>query len=160
MNEVLVIVADSASARFYRFGSADAPHASGRLLETVSLQHPDLAARNENGRPPTETNTNRQAGPVHPIGAQRERHRLEHERRFARDIAFSAAVVTKDWAGSTVVLVAEPRMLGLLREPLRTALSAKVVLKELAKDYAQLDAVELLDRLAKSGVISVRTTGA
>jgi hypothetical protein len=43
---------------------------------------------------------------------------------------------------------------------LRTALSAKVVLKELAKDYAQLDAVELLDRLAKSGVISVRTTGA
>ena len=153
MAEMLVIVADGGIARFYRVEPPDGLSAKARLIETALIRHPDLEAHSSTGRPPTETNTDRSAGPVHPITAQRERHDLEHERRFVRDIARSAGVITKSWSQGAVVLVAGPRMLGLLREPLRTALQGWIVLKELAKDYADLPPSDLLDRLSMSGIV-------
>jgi protein required for attachment to host cells len=155
MNSILIIVADGGVARFYRLEAVDAPRVKARLVEGASLRHPDFTEReNLTGRPATETNSNRQAGPVHPIGAQRERHRLEHGRHFAHEIAQEAVNATKDWKEGTVVLVAEPRMLGQVREPLRGALRKDIALKELAKDYAELGAAELLERLEKNGVIA------
>lgn len=153
MDEAVIIVADGGFARFYRVEPVDDTRLKARLIEAAVVEHPDVEAGSSTARPPTETNTNRQAGPVHPMVAQRERHRVEHERRYAREIASSAGALTKDWTRGMVVLVAEPRMLGSLREPLRTALGGWIVLKELAKDYADLSPSELLDRLTKSGVI-------
>ena len=119
MNNILVIVADRGAARFFRLEAVDAPRIKARLVEGASLQHPDFTEREDlTGRPHTETNSNRQAGPVHPIEAQRERHRLEHGRHFSHDIAHEAVDTAKNWKEGTVVLVAEPRVLGLLREPM------------------------------------------
>jgi len=154
VDEIIVVVTDGGFARLYRVESLDDARPAARLVERALVQHPDVGARSSTGQPHSETNTNREAGPVHPMGAQRERHRVEHERRFARDIARTAAAVTKDWARGTVVLVAEPGMLGLLREPLRAALGRAVLLKELAKDYGGLSSSELLDRLSKNGIIT------
>jgi protein required for attachment to host cells len=151
MNETIVIVADNVTARFYRVELTDEPRA--QLVETALLQHPDLPAHSMTARPPTETNTNRQAGPVHPIGAQRERHRVEHERHFARDIAQGASAATRGWNQGTVVLVADPRMLGLVREPLRKALHRDIGLKEIARDYAHLGPDDLYDHLARNGIV-------
>jgi protein required for attachment to host cells len=153
---MLVIVADGGAARFYRPERSDGPRAGTKLVELETLQHPDSLAASSSltGRPATETNTNRQAGPVHPIGAQRERHRLEHDHSFAHEIERRAVSAARDWKAGTVVLVAEPRMLGLVREPLRGALRKEIALKELAKDYTRLGAAELLERLEKNGVIT------
>lgn len=154
MNETIIIVADGGLARFYRLEPVEAPRMPVRLIETALLQHPDLKPHSTTGRPPTETNTNRQAGPVHPMGAQRERHRLDHERHFAHDVAQGAVAATRGWKQGTVVLVAEPRMLGLLRGQLRGALHEGIALKELAKDYMQLEAPDLFGRLVENGVIA------
>ena len=156
MNETIVIVADGEFARFYRLETTDAPRAPKRLVETALLEHPDAKPHDMTGRPPTETNTNRQAGPVHPMGAQRERHRLEHELHFTRDIAQGVSTAIRDWKRGVVVLVAEPRMLGLVRGPLQEVLREGIVLKELAKDYARLEPAELFDRLSNSGVMGTR----
>ena len=156
MNEMIIIVADGEFAHFYRLETTDAPRASMRLVETALLEHSDLKPHDMTGRPPTETNTNRQAGPVHPMGAQRERHRLEHDRHFMRDIAQGVSTAIRDWKGGVVVLVAEPRLLGLVRGPLQQVLREGIVLKELAKDYARLEPTELFDRLSTSGVIGSR----
>jgi protein required for attachment to host cells len=154
MNDLCIVVADGARARLY-FVESDGPRKGGRLVEQAALTQPDLRALGTSvtGRVRTETNTNRQAGPVHPIGAQRERHRLQVERRFAASITETAAGLVEDWARGAVVLVAEPRMLGLLREMARGVMSRRVAVKELARDYTNLTAAELYDRLVHSGVV-------
>jgi protein required for attachment to host cells len=158
MSRTCIIVADARHARFFSVEPSDTPRHGMKLVEQRSLANPDPSDPGAavTGRPRTETNTNRQAGPVHPIAAQRARHRVEHERAFGREIARHAAQVTAQWKEGTVILIAEPRMLGLARESLRAALTAAVELKEVAKDYAALTASELRDRLDLTSIISAR----
>jgi len=157
------VVAGFRLARFYCIEAVDSPRVKMKLVEQSSLSNPgaDLKAlgRSMSGRPRTETNTNREAGPMHPIGAQRERHRLELDRRFCQEIARETAAVTKEWNGGAVVLVAEPRQLGLMREPLRHVLHQGIELKELAKDFTNLTPAELCKRLTLGSLLPARRGG-
>jgi protein required for attachment to host cells len=152
------VVADSKLARFFGVEAVDSPHVKTKLVERAVLPNPnsDLKTLGESasGRVHTETNTNRQAGPVHPMGAQRERHRDEFNRRFVQEISRQTSGITKGWKDGTVVLVAEPRLLGLLRGPLHDALRPGIELKELAKDYAQLSPSDLQEHLALNRLIT------
>jgi len=157
MNSTCIIVADAGSARFYAFKPGDAPRATLKLVELASLSNAgsDLMApgTSASGRARTETNADRGSGLVHPMEAQRERHRLELDRRFGQEIANRAAEATRGWKAGTIVLVAEPRLLGLLREPLRKALHQRIELKELAKDFAGLALQELQERLESNKLL-------
>ena len=159
MNRTCIVVADAGLARFYDVEEVESPRQKLKLVErTVLTNEVDLKSRGESvtGKVRTETNTDRGSGPVHPMGEQRERHRVELYRRFGVEIAHRAGEMTKGWAEGTVVFVAEPRFLGLMREPLRTALHRGIELKELAKDYAHLTALELHDHLAVNQFLPVR----
>jgi protein required for attachment to host cells len=149
MNRTCIIVADGRSARFFSVEASAAPRNRMELVERAALANPDVRelGKTVTGRTRTETNTNRGAGPVHPIEAQRERHRLELERRFARDIARHAGELTAAWKEGTVMLIAEPRLLGLTRAYIRDALPPALILKELARDYAHLSASELGEQI-------------
>ena len=162
MDNICVVVADARRARFFVLRESDAPRAPFRLAERGTLSNMSLRARGRSvtGRVRTETNTNREAGPIHPIGAQRERHRIELERRFSVEVAAKAAAVAKTWLTGSVVLVADPRMLGFLREAVRGALKPGIRVKELAKDYARLTASRLRDHLAGDGIVPGRGGGA
>lgn len=156
MNRTCIVVADSRTARFYDVEESDAPRAKAKLIERAMLgNETDLRVLGESasGKARTETNSNRGAGPVHPVEAQRERHRVELDRRFGREIARQAGAIAAEWKQGTVILVAEPRLLGLLRETLRDALHRGVDLKELAKDYANLPVSELHEHLARGRLI-------
>ena len=87
---------------------------------------------------------------------ERERHRIELERRFGHEITRQAGVITKGWKEGTVVLVAGPRLLGLMRDPMRKALLRGVELKELAKDYTHLAPAELYDHLGLDSIAPAR----
>ena len=158
MNRICVIVADAKIARFFGIESFDTPRAGAKLVERLSLANPDVEGARKNGleRVKTERVSNRQAGDVHPIEARRQQHRLELERRFGHEIARQTAQIVKDWKEATVVLVADPRLLGLMREPMRKALHPGIELKELAKDYTHLAPFELLDHLALNSLIPSR----
>ena len=155
MGRTCIVVADGGRARVFLLEASEAPRAPFRLVERGALDNPDLRSRgfSATGRPPTETNSGREAGPVHPMGAQRERHGIELERRFAMEIARKTAALVESWSDGVVVLVADPRMLGLLREAARAALKPGVRVKELAKDYTQLPVTALHDLLVQSGVM-------
>ena len=155
MDNLCVVVAGAQRARIYLLQQVAAPRAPYRLAERGTLSNPSLRVRGRSvtGRVRTETNTNRQAGPMHPMGAQRERHRVELERRFAAEVARRTGVVARRWTTGSVVIVAEPRMLGFLRGAVRGALKPAIRVKELAKDYARLTASRLLDRLAVDGIV-------
>ena len=152
-----VIAADGGRARLFVAVTGEASQPGLTLVERESFVNPEFRAHGGDlpGRTKAERVTNRDAGEVHPISARRDQHRLELERRFAREIAQRAAALTQAWDGGSVVLVAEPRMLGLLREPLRKALRQGIDLKELAKDYSHFTASELRDHLALNDLIPV-----
>ena len=145
-----VIAADGGRARLFVVETGGSGQPGLSLVERESLVNPEYRAHGVDlpGRTRGERVSNRQAGDVHPVDARRDQHRLEIERRFAREIAQHAGALTQSWTTGSVVLVADPRMLGLLREPLRKALRLGIDLKELAKDYSHFTAPELRDHLA------------
>jgi protein required for attachment to host cells len=156
MNRTCIVVADAGIARFYGVEKVESPRVKLALVErTVLTRETDLKVlgTSVSGKVHTETNTNRGSGPVHPMGAQRERHRGELERRFGMEVARQTAALTKEWEQGTVVLVAEPQLLGLMREPMRKALHRGLDLKELAKDYVHLTPTDLYDHLARNGIV-------
>jgi protein required for attachment to host cells len=145
MKQTCLIVADRDKARLFIVVPDENPRRKLRLVEQATLHSADANARGRSstGAVASERNTNRQAGPVHPVGAQRDRHRLEQERRFGAAIVKSAVALTADWSEGVIVLIAEPRLLGLMRERLRGALRKNIALAELAKDYSSLTAAAL-----------------
>lgn len=157
-----IVVADGGRARLFLAVADDAAQGRVNLVERECLVNSDYRAHGGDtpGRTKSEHVTNRQAGDVHPIDARRDQHRLELERRFAREIAQHLAQFTQGWNHGSVVLVAEPRLLGLVREPLHKALHRDIELKELAKDYSHLTAAELREHLALNRVIPPRDSGA
>ena len=162
MDNVCVVVADGKGARLFLLQESDAPRAPVRLVARGTLSNADLRSRGRSvtERVRTETNTNREAGPMHPMGAQRERHRIELERRFSVEVARKAAALAKNWATGSVVIVADPRMLGFLRETVRATLKPRIQVKELAKDYAGLTISRLRDQLAEDGIVPAHDGGA
>jgi protein required for attachment to host cells len=161
MDNVCVVVAGGRRARLFLVRESASPRAPIRLVERGVLDNADLRTRGRSvtGRVRTETNTNREAGPMHPMGAQRERHRIELERRFSVEVARRAAALARDWTTGSIVLVADPRMLGLLRAAVRGALKRAIRVRELAKDYARLTGPRLQDRLVEGGIIPARGGG-
>ena len=156
MNNTCIVVADAEVARFYDIEEVDAPRVNLALIERKMLSNEtDLKALGTSvtGRVRTETNTDRGSGPVHPMGAQRERHRGEIDRRFGRDIAQQTGEIARGWKQGTVVLIADPHLLGLVREPMRKVLHQGIELKELAKDYTHCTVSELREHLVLNKLI-------
>jgi protein required for attachment to host cells len=149
-----VVVADGARARLFLVDTSEADKT--RLVEMEDLVNTEYQARGRDVLPTARStrNTSRQSGPVHPYAQRRLRHRLELEKRFAQDVAGKVAGLTQSWSRGSVILIAEPRMLGLLREAGRGVLKHGVTTKELAKDYTQLAVSELHEHLAESGIIN------
>ena len=145
MANTCVVVADGARARFFLLPS----EAGGKLVEQASLENP------EHQHPETDSRrTDRNAGPMHPYGAQRERHRLEHEKRFAGEVVSEAAEKVREMRAETLVVVADPRLLGLMRESLRSALHPSVHLRELARDYTNFSTTDLQQQLVSSNMLA------
>lgn len=152
MKNTCVVVADGAKARFFLLQSGQAPDGPNTLVEQAGLTNTGGDA------PPESRHSNRDAGPRHPYGAQRERHHLALERRFADEVVRHAAAQVSGWTTGLLVLVAEPRLLGLLRESLRAALARGIALKELARDYTGCTAIELQRHLESSHMLEGHAT--
>lgn len=157
MNNWCVVVADGARARIFVLEPGGGRAGDSSLVEKADLANVGYTARGADApQVRTERNTNRQTGPMHPVGEKREQHRLEVERRFGAQVAERAAALVKGWNDGSIVLVADPRLLGLMRKVLREAVKAEIVLKELAKDYTHLSATELHEHLASNGLIPMQ----
>ena len=156
MNNWCVVVADGARARIFLLDPGGGRAGAPSLVEKTDLINAGYSLRGtEAPKVRTERNTNRQTGPVHPVGEKREQHRVEVERRFGAQIAECAAALVNGWSSGAIVLVAEPRLLGLMREGLRNAVKSEIALKELARNYTHFSAAELHEHLALNGLISL-----
>lgn len=154
MANCYVIAADGARARMFVLEKDDTLQAGSRLVEKLDLVNTSYTARGKDAPGVrTERNTSRQAGPMHPQDAERGRHRIEVERRFAREIAAHGAAMVKTGSVDKVILVAEPRMLGLLRQPLRAAAGKRAKISEIGRNHTHLTPSRLHQRLTADALI-------
>lgn len=154
MANCFVIAADGARARMFLLQKDSTLQAGSRLVEKIDLVNTDYTARGKAApRVRSERNTSRQAGPMHPQDAERDWHRIEVERRFAREITAHASAMFKAGGAGKLILVAEPRMLGLVRRPLRAAVGSRVTISEIARNHTHLTPSRLHQRLAADDLI-------
>ena len=157
-NSYCIVVADGARARLFTLddGATDAPGPD--LVEHEDLANPEhkLAGRDKYSTTRTGSNLNPQKGPTHGYDDHRDKEEREHERRFARDIGSHAVALAQREHSYQLVVVAEKRMLGLLRESLVLPAKSGIELRELAKDLTRLSATELQAHLAEAGLVPAR----
>ncbi len=160
MRNYLVVTADGARARFFELIPAEFPELESgpNLVELEDLVNPEM---DEKGRELwSELKSGRGKAPgegsAHGYDDHRERHRDEIERRFAR-LAGGEIINRLNLQKTDVLIVtAESRMLGMLRDALGKKLPTETRLTERAEDFSKLDARELHAHLAKEGLLPPR----
>lgn len=152
MNTYLVAVVDGATARFFTLKPLEMPeYESGpTLVEQDGLVAAEREQLGEDLWATTKPGRNRgTAGQAHGYGDHREQHMVEFGRRFAQSIVRHINDLIQAEGINSLVLVAEPQILGQIREAIAPALPSQIKVQDLAKDLCALKPHELQDYLAK-----------
>jgi protein required for attachment to host cells len=159
MSEFLVVVVNRTKARFFTLEKAQIPeYESGpNLSERKELLNPtqDLAGKDLWANVKTGRNQG-SGGQAHAYDDHRENHLMEFERRFAQAIADEIGNLSQQYNAHRLILVAEPQILGLLREAITPQLLKDLKVQELAKDLCQLKPLELHKHLATKELLPAR----
>lgn len=159
MNQAVVAVIDGTRARFFTLEPAEFPeYESGpNLVERDCLTNATKEMQGRELWANTKTGRNRgQSGQAHGYDDHRQNHVSEFERNFAKEIAGKVLDLVQANHAQQVVLVAEPQILGLLREALSTQLPKQLKVTELAKDLCKLKPLELHEYLADKEILPPR----
>jgi protein required for attachment to host cells len=158
MSSVLVVVADGAKARY--FTSEVKELAQGEigsyLHEDESLINPDQMEEGKElwSGPESQAGHYQQGkSKAHSYDDHRQDHELEYERRFARSITEQILIRTHTHQLQRLLVIAEPRLLGLLREVLVPKLPKTLELTEIDKDLCHLRPQELHEYLTQRDLL-------
>lgn len=162
MNQYLVAVIDSTRARFLTLEPAEIPgvEAGPNLVEHEAMLSPTGDLQGQDLWSTTKTGSNRSAGAqTHAYDDHRARHEVEFERRFANSIASHLNTLIQCFQTPHLILVAEPQILGLMREAIAATLPRNVKVSELAKDLCQFKPHELHEYLANKNLLPAKRPG-
>jgi protein required for attachment to host cells len=156
MARTCIIVADSARARLITLEIPQEPEVDGgaRLREHRDLVNPvaDVPERSQfsdrSGRGHASPK-----GAAHALDDHRDAHRAELERRFARRLGDEARLFVAAEGATRLLIVAEPRMLGALREHINGTLSAQVEVEELGENLSRHPLQQIQEILARRGAV-------
>ena len=163
MQHNCVVVAGGSRARFFTLKDVEFPEMQSgpNLYEINDLISVEKETAGNDLWSDTKSGRNRGGnGAAHGYDDHRSQHEDEFERRFARDIARETARLLRENSTKQLVLVAQKRILGFLRNELDSLLKAGVEIKELAKDLSKLSPLELHEHLARERLIPQRRTPA
>ncbi len=155
MSDYVVVVADGARARFFSLEEAPIGEGGPNLIEHEDLVNPEaeMAGRELYTDEKSGRNKAPGGGPAHGYDDHRERHNEEIEQRFAKNVAAEAVQRVKRHGAVKLILVADKRMLGMLR----SALSPDGFrVAEVPKDLSKLKPHALHEYLAGEKLIPAR----
>ena len=140
MRSYLVAVVDGAQARFFTLNateSIDQGQPGPHLTEHSSLNNIEKTIA-------TKGTSHNLIGRKH-HGSRHEKttHSAETGRRFTSKVLLHIGSIAKSVPSHHLVLVAQPHMLGSLRDSVRNYVPSAMVISELAKDLCRLSAHEL-----------------
>jgi protein required for attachment to host cells len=92
-------------------------------------------------------------GQTHTYDDHRQKHEAEYERRFAGKITDRIVEVTQAHEVSQLVMIADPRMLGLLRDELGDRHIGNLKIREVEADLTRFSAPELLKYLTERDLL-------
>lgn len=160
MSDVCVVVMDAARARFFSLeGHAERGAKGGPdLVEHEALVNPNATLKDSEKysdsklfRAPSTGAT----AAMHGHDDSHARHDAEDNRRFARRIADEVVKLVDQQNASSLVLAAEGKMLGMLRQAMPQ--TTKFAVTELNKDLSKLSAHDLHAYLANENIVPART---
>jgi protein required for attachment to host cells len=151
MSKHLVALIDGTTARFLTLEPVEFEgYESGpNLVERGELRSAENELQGQELWSTTKTGRNRGAGgQSHSYDDGREDHMVEFERRFAQKITQRLLELIQTHESRQLILVAEPQILGLMREEINGQVPSQVKLSELSKDLHHYTPREVHDYLA------------
>lgn len=159
MNQIVVVVIDGTRARFFTLEQPRWPEdeSSVTLIEHKDLLNPVNELQGKELWSNVKAGRNQSSGGfAHAYDDGRQKHVAEFERRFAQMIADEAINLTQTKGTQQLILVAEPRNLGIVRESVTPAIPKNIQVQELAKDLSKLKALEIHEYLASKNLLPAR----
>lgn len=156
MDKFIVAVMNGTKARFLTLEPTQFPdYESGpNLIEHEGLSSSAKEQQGQDLWSSAKTGRNRGAGgQSHSYDDHRQNHIIEFERRFAQTIANKIVNLSQVHQVQQLLLIAEPQILGLMREALIPVLPKNLKLSELAKALCHLKPNELHEYLANKGLL-------
>lgn len=92
----------------------------------------------------------------HGYDDHRQNHLLEFERNFAKAIASKINNLTQEHQSEQVILVAEPQILGIVREAINGQIPKYLKIQELAKDLCKHKPLAIQEYLASKNLLPHR----
>ena len=157
MSDYCVVVADGAKARLFALQAADVGEGGPNLVEISGLANPEAEAAGKEIYSDDKSGRNASSGGggAHGYDDHRNQHIDEIERRFAKNVAAAATDAVQRNKSGCLVVAAEPRMMGHLRDAMGPAVAGLKV-KEVVKDLTKLSVHELHEHLAADKVLPAR----
>jgi protein required for attachment to host cells len=158
MLNTIVVVANGSRARFFSVRPAETPEfeSSPQMVECGTLVNPEQTAAGKDLWTDTRSGSNRGGTRfgLHSYDDHRDEHRAEFERRFAQSVAGETANLVRSEGATRVVITADNRILGMLRNELHRSNGYDI--KEVARDYSKFSVNELHEQLASLALIPPR----
>lgn len=160
MKPTLLLVADGARCRLITVRSAESENFEPivELVECDALANPEALLSGQNIYSETKSGRNRSSaggGPAHGYDDHRDRHHDEMLRRFARDIVVHTENAMQGNDLVQLVLIANSRLLGFLREQLPSRLQERLA-ATLEEDAIKRNLDELRRLLVQRGLLGAQ----
>ncbi len=153
MQTFLIVVADGTKARFFTLESSSTPEyeSSPYLVERESLSNPlqELTGQELWSAPQAQVGHHDSKGSAQSYDDHRRKHEIEYERRFAVKIIDTIQEHFQSHHLDKLILVAEHRLLGLLRDMLPKIQN----IVELDKNLSHMNPKELHEYLVKQDAL-------
>ncbi len=156
MVKFAVAVINGSQARFFTLDSAALSEyeSSPNLLEQASLADSTRELHGQELWANTKTGRNRGSnGQAHSYDDHRQQHEIEFEKRFANKISSAMLNLIQTHQARHLIIVAEPQILGMLREAMTDNLFKNLQIDEVAKDICHLKSNQIHDYLAKKELL-------
>jgi len=156
MGKFAVAVINGTQARFLTLDSAASSEyeSSPNLIEHEGLTDSTKELHGQELWANTKTGRNRGSrGQAHSYDDHRQNHELEFEKRFANKINSAMLNLIKIHQAKHLILVAEPQILGMMREAMTDNLFKNLKVYEVAKDICHLKSNQIHDYLAKKELL-------
>ena len=156
MAKFAVAVINGTQARFFTLDSTvSSEYESGpNLLEHEGLSDSTKELLGQELWANTKTGRNRGSnGQAHSYDDHRQQHEIEFEKRFANKISKAMLNLIQTYQARHLIIVAEPQILGMLREVMTDNLFKNLNIHEVAKDICHLKSNQIHDYLAKKELL-------
>ncbi|ASC71419.1 hypothetical protein XM38_023710 [Halomicronema hongdechloris C2206] len=156
MGHYLVAVIDGTTARFLTLNPTEVTEyeAGPHLVERDSLHNAEQEMPGQELWANTKAGRNRGgSGQAHSYDDHRKQHRMAFEYRFAQSVASRITQLSQTHPVRQLILVAEPQILGILRNVLPSNLPQQLTVQEVAKDLCRMSSKELHTYLADRSLL-------